>query len=98
MFKLIVCKSAGSGYEYYIEKIVNIETENTLRYVARLIENGIKVNPIRADLTHMLTSAFFNGAMEVVWHDFPKEDAIQYVTEVQNFFIAGWAHLFGFKN
>lgn len=97
VFKLIVCKSAGSGYEYYIEKMVNLETENTLRYVDRLRENGIAVNDIRADLTHMLTSALFNGVLEIVWHDFPKEDALQYVTEVQNFFIAGWDHLFGFK-
>lgn len=97
VFKLIICKSAGSGYEYYIEKMVNLETENTLRYVDRLRENGIAVNDIRADLTHMLTSALFNGVLEIVWHDFPKEDALQYVTEVQNFFIAGWDHLFGFK-
>lgn len=97
VFKLIVCKSAGSGYEYYIEKMVNLETENTLRYVDRLRENGIAVNDVRADLTHMLTSALFNGVLEIVWHDFPKEDALQYVTEVQNFFIAGWDHLFGFK-
>lgn len=97
VFKLIVCKSAGSGYEYYIEKMVNLETENTLRYVDRLRENGIAVNDVRADLTHMLTSALFNGVLEIVWHDFPKEDALQYVTEVQNFFIAGWDYLFGFK-
>lgn len=97
VFKLIVCKSAGSGYEYYIEKMVDLETENTLRYVDRLRENGIAVNDVRADLTHMLTSALFNGVLEIVWHDFPKEDALQYVTEVQNFFIAGWDYLFGFK-
>lgn len=95
--KLIVCKSAGSGYEYYIEKMVNFETENTLRYVEYLKENGFAVNPIRADLTHMLTSALFNGVLEIVWHDFHKDDALQYVTEVQNFFIAGWDYLFGFK-
>lgn len=97
VFKLIICKSAGSGYEYYIEKMVNLETENTLRYVDCLRENGIAVNDIRADLTHMLTSALFNGVLEIVWHDFSKEDALQYVAEVQNFFIAGWDHLFGFK-
>lgn len=96
-FKLIICKSAGSGYEYYIEKMVNFETKNTLRYVEYLKGNGFAVNPIRADLTHMLTSALFNGVLEIVWHDFSKEDALQYVTEVQNFFIAGWDYLFGFK-
>lgn len=96
-FKLIVCKSAGSGYEYYVEKMVNLGTENTLRYVECLKQNGIAVNDVRADLTHMLTSALFNGVLEIVWHDFPKEDALQYATEVQNFFIAGWDNLFGFK-
>lgn len=26
-FKLIVCRSAGNGYEYYIDKMIDVETK-----------------------------------------------------------------------
>ena len=35
-FKLIVCKSAGSGYEYYIDQMIEIETKNTMRFIRAL--------------------------------------------------------------
>lgn len=94
-FKLIVCKSAGSGYEYYIDKMVDIETANTVRFIETLNNAGIKMNEVRADLSHMLSSAMFNGIFEVVAHDLPREDARGYIKQVQDFFNAGWDKLLG---
>lgn len=94
-FKLIVCKSAGSGYEYYIDKMIEIETDNTVRFIDVLNAAGIKINDVRADLSHMLSSAMFNGIFEVVAHDLPREDAKFYVKQVQDFFNAGWDKLLG---
>ena len=94
-FKLIVCKSAGSGYEYFIDKMIDIETENTDRFIRVLNEAGYQTNEIRADLSHMLASALFNGTFEVVAHDFPKEDAKVYLKQLQDFFNAGWDRLLG---
>ena len=64
-FKLIVCKSAGSGYEYYIDQMIEIETKNTMRFIRALNEAGIPINEVRADLSHMLSSAMFNGVVQV---------------------------------
>ncbi|MDE7083125.1 MAG: TetR/AcrR family transcriptional regulator [Clostridia bacterium] len=97
-FKLIVCKSAGSGYEYYIDKMIDIETKSTNRFIRALNEAGYRTNEIRADLGHMLASALFNGVFEVVSHDFPKEDARVYVKQVQDFFTAGWYKILGFSS
>ncbi len=94
-FKLIVCKSAGSGYEYYIEKMIDIETESTERFIRTLNRAGIRTNEIRADLSHILASALFNGFFEVVAHDFPKEYAKAYIRQLQDFFNAGWDSLLG---
>ncbi|MBP3367614.1 MAG: TetR/AcrR family transcriptional regulator [Treponema sp.] len=94
-FKLIVCKSAGSGYEYYIDKMIDIETANTVRFIETLNNAGIKMNEVRADLSHMLSSAMFNGIFEVVAHDLPREDARGYIKQVQDFFNAGWDKLLG---
>lgn len=94
-FKLIVCKSAGSGYEYYIDKMIDVETKNTVRFIDTLNRAGIKMNEVRADLSHMLSSAMFNGIFEVVAHDLPKEEACSYIKQIQEFFNAGWDKLLG---
>lgn len=95
VFKLIVCKSAGSSYQYYIDKMVEVETDNTFRFINVLKANGLKINEVRADLNHMLASAMFNGMFEVVAHDLPKEDALSYIRQLQYFFNAGWDKLLG---
>ena len=94
-FKLIVCKSAGSGYEYYIDQMIEIETKNTMRFIRALNEAGIPINEVRADLSHMLSSAMFNGIFEIVVHDMPKEQAMRYVDQLRDFYTAGWLKLIG---
>lgn len=96
-FKLIVTKSAGSGYEYYIDKMIDIETANTERFIRALNASGTATNEVRADLSHMLSSALFNGMFEVVALDFPKEDALTYVRQLERFFHAGWYKLLGLQ-
>lgn len=94
-FKLIVCHSAGSSYEHYIDRMIDYETESTERFMRVLRESGAPVRTVRRDINHMLASALFNGVFEVVAHDFPKEDAMEYVDAVCEFFYAGWDKLMG---
>ena len=94
-FKLIICKSKGSEYEKFVDKLIGIETENTMRFIGELSAAGIKINDVRADLSHMLATAMINGMFEVVDHDFTKDDAVKYVKDLQCFFNAGWDSLLG---
>jgi len=94
-FKLIVSKSKGSEYEKYVDKLIEIETDNTVRFIDELNAAGIKINEVRADLSHMLATAMFNGMFEVVEHDFTKQDARQYIKQLQYFFNAGWDKILG---
>lgn len=93
--KLIVCHSAGSSYDRYIDRMIEYETDSTERFMRVLQENGTSVKTVRRDINHMLASALFNGIFEVVAHDFPKEDALEYVNAVCDFFFAGWQRLLG---
>ena len=52
-FKLIISKSKGSEYENYVDKLIEIETDNTVRFISELNAVGIKVNDVRADLSHV---------------------------------------------
>lgn len=94
-FKLIVCKSAGSSYQYYIDKMIEVETDNTIRFINDLKASGLEIKEVRADLNHMLASALFNGMFEVVAHDLSKDDAKAYIKQLQYFFNAGWDKLLG---
>ena len=76
-FKLIVCRSKGSEYEKYIDKLIEIETDNTMRFINELNAAGLRINNVRADLSHMLATAMFNGMFEVVEHDFDKKYSLQ---------------------
>lgn len=95
-FKLIVSCSAGSSYEYYIDKMISVEMKHTVRYINLLRSMGMKVAEVREDLNHMLASALFHGMFEVIEHDLPKEDAVDYVKKLQIFFNAGWDEILGF--
>ena len=94
-FKLILCKSGGTSYEYYVDKMIDVETESTFRFIDAVKSAGYEIADIRKDLAHMLASAMFNGMFEVVMHDLSREDARQYILKLQEFFNAGWDKLLG---
>lgn len=94
-FKLILCKSGGTSYEYYVDKMIDVETESTFRFIDAVKGAGYEIADIRKDLAHMLASAMFNGMFEVVMHDLSREDARMYILKLQEFFNAGWDKLLG---
>lgn len=94
-FRLIICKSTGSRYADYVDKMIDVETRQTVRFIGLLQDMGVPIPDIRKDLNHMLASALFNGMFEIVRHELPKEDALAYVKRLQEFFNAGWDRLLG---
>ena len=94
-FKLIVCKSGGTSYQYYVDRMIDVETQSTFRFIEVLRALGAEVREIRRDFAHMLSSAVFNGMFEVVSHDLSREDAFDYIRQLQRFFNAGWDCLLG---
>lgn len=94
-FRLLICCSAGSAYEDYIEFLVEKEDESTLKYAEILRQNGYSVEPFSPTLVHILSRGFFSALFETVAHSMKKEEAKQYVNHIANFYRAGWIHLFG---
>ncbi|HIX09155.1 MAG TPA: TetR/AcrR family transcriptional regulator [Firmicutes bacterium] len=95
-FKLVLFRSNGSDYEFFIDRMIDVETRHTFRYIEVLRSLGYTVPEIRKDFAHMMASAMLNGMFEVVMHDLSKEDATAYIGQLQVFFNAGWDKLFGF--
>ena len=41
-FKLILCKSGGTSYEYYVDKMIDVETESTFRFIDDAGERNVQ--------------------------------------------------------
>lgn len=95
VFKIIICKSKGSKYEFYIDSLVDIEVENTYRFINELKDKKLKVREPSEDLIHILCTSFFASIFEVVQHDMKREEALKYADEIYTFNEAGWSVLLG---
>lgn len=94
-FKLLVCKSEGTSYENFIHNMVEIEVEQTLAFIEVLKKQGKDVPNMEKAVCHMIVSGMFTGIFELIKHDMKKENAIKYVSELQDFYIAGWSKILG---
>jgi AcrR family transcriptional regulator len=96
-FKLVVCCSAGTEYEHYIDSLLEIEIEHTRRFINALRNLGHDIPNIDDDMNHILSSAFYYGIFETVAHDMPKERALEYIRTLNKFYSAGWDTILGLK-
>ena len=96
-FKLLILCSEGTQYVDFIHQLVLKETASTYAYIETLKQMGINIKPINKNLIHMLSSGLFTGVFETVVHDMPKQEAREYVRQLQQFYTAGWEELLGVK-
>lgn len=94
-FKLILCCSEGTPYADYVDSLVEIESEYTLRFIETMRNAGHRLRELDPHLMHMLANALFSGIFEVVVHDNQKEEAAKNIKELMDFFTAGWIKILG---
>ena len=91
-FDLIINKGTGSPYENFIDKLIDVATKNTLKYIYS-IKQEIKKPQIIADITHLLNVALFDAITEIFRKHYTKEQAIDYMRSIYFFYDAGWSKL-----
>lgn len=94
-FKLLICCSKGTRYEYFVHDYVMIEQKETLAYLEEARRRGVPVKDIRPKELHLLLSAYAAAIFEVVVHDFAREEAQHYLATLQTFFYPGWRAVLG---
>ncbi len=97
VFKLIVCHSAGTRYEHYIDTLVEIEANSAVQLTEKMQQAGHSLPPLDDELAHMISSGLFNCIFETVRHDMPKEKALAYTGSYQMFYTAGWMKILGLE-
>lgn len=93
VFRLIKCCSAGTEYERYIERMVDVEAENSRKFIIVLEKLGYSPAPISDNLLHILVNAYFSTIFEAVELNMQKDEAQAYVEHIASFFNAGWDSL-----
>lgn len=96
-FKLIVCRSAGTSYEHYIDILVEIEANSAMQLSEKMQAAGHKMPLLNDELAHMISSGLFNCIFETVRHDMPKDKAFAYIESYQLFYTAGWMKILGLE-
>lgn len=94
-FKLLICCAQGTRYESLIHKMVEVEVEATHQFMEVLRSLGQEVPKVDSQLEHIIVSGMFTGFFEMVVHDMPKEQAVEYVKELRTFHTAGWTAIMG---
>ena len=89
-FKLVICRSAGTRYEHYIDDLVELEVSITEKYYRLLRTKGKLEGMVSRELHRMITSAYFTAVFETVAHDMPQKKAFDYTKELAVFFNCGW--------
>lgn len=94
-FKLILCCSEGTRFAGMIDEMVEIERVGTHDYQAVLELLGRPSPQIDPRLEHILITGMFNAFFELIIHEMPLEQAERYLTELREFYTAGWMKIMG---
>ena len=96
-FKLVLCKSAGSRWESYLDSLIEVEEISTANFIKRLNDSGYETPKISPRLLHMLASVYFTAIQEMISHDMSRDEAEVHLAIMRDFFTAGWERILGFS-
>lgn len=93
-FQILVDGSYGTKFQIFVEHLVEIETEYTSMYMETAgidAENG---KSITKEFSHIMNKALFESFFEVVRHDMPEDEALEYIDMLAKYHCAGWRVIF----
>lgn len=89
-FKLLLYCSDGTKYVNFIDRIVNLEIEDTKKMYEIMNKRGIPHKELDEKEEHLLYYAFYSSIFECIFHDYNEEETKKYAKTIAEFFSAGW--------
>ena len=88
-FQLLLDASYGTRYQDFVERLVDIETEYTYKYMeaTAFLQDG---SMITEDFIHITARAMFDSMFEVVRHHMDKDIARKYLHMLEKYHTGGW--------
>ncbi len=90
--KLLFCCAAGTKYEKYVDKLIEVEESVSLGVMEC---DGFKLTKINKFFAHVIATSGINNMLEAIHHDLTKEEAVEYIGKVQKFYYAGTKEILG---
>ena len=94
-FKLILLCSEGTRFAGLVDEMAEVETKATHDYQEVLEKLGRPSPAIDPKLEHILITGMFNAFFELIIHEMPLEQAMNYLREMRAFYTAGWMKIMG---
>lgn len=93
-FRLVICRSEGSGYENLESRMEEISTDYTYRFIHSLGSDAVSSGRLSPSLMHILDSSFYHGVFEIVVRGMSRQEAHRYISQLRRFFLCGWKDIF----
>lgn len=90
VFELLLDASYGTKFQDFVERLVEIETEYTYKYMEVIHYQTEDGEMITEDFIHIMTRALFESMFEVVRHKMTKETALRYMDMLEKYHCGGW--------
>lgn len=97
VFKLLLECAEGTEFSDFLNQLVEIEMEYTVKYMDATKDDALKNETITSEFLHIVTSAYFSGIFEIVRHDMKREDGMLYAKQLREFYYAGFAKIYNWK-
>ena len=95
-FKLILCCSQGTKYQNLVIDLAQMDVQANHDFAMSMEQCQMETKGIHPVLEQILTSSMFTSFFALIVHDVPKEDADAYISQLLDFFTAGWGKIMGF--
>ncbi len=95
IFTLLFTCAVGSSDENFIGKIIEIEVNDTLKFIEGLSEERRSKIKVSDEALYILASAHCRSLFEISFLDISLDEAKKQVANVMEFFMCGWSKIIG---
>ncbi len=96
IFTLLFSCAVGSSYDNFRKKIVDLEVDDTFKFIDNLSEYERKAIELSKQTIYILADAQTHAIFDVVYQDITIDEAKKEISNVMKFFMQGWSKIFGF--
>ena len=94
-FTLLLTKSAGSTHERFLDEMCELYSTNCFKTLKWMHDQGIASNAPNEMTVHVVASSLINAFAEIIIHKIPKDKAVEFIKNINNFFHYGTMHMMG---
>lgn len=94
-YSMLVNSSRGSRYENFLNDLVCEHQDLMMPFFEALKDKGYNVVDLSYEELHILLTAYYSALVEPIAHGYTLEEALRYLSTIEEFFAPGWKRVMG---